>query len=304
MLDDVRRALGSVVSVPVTPFDERGAIDEPAFAAVVTRMVAAGIGTVTPNGNTGEFYSLSVPELRRVVAMTVAAAGEATVIAGVGHDTARAVELATEAAGLGAHGVMVHQPVHPYQTETGWVDYHRAVAEAVPGLGVVCYVRSPLVTARALKALVSACPNVVGVKYAVPDPVRFAENAAELPEVAWVCGLAESWAPFYWTGGARGFTSGLAVIAPERSLELLARLQDGDQEGAMELWARLKPIEDLRARHGNGNNVSVLKEGLAQLGVCRRDVRPPISPLTDAERDEVTAILKSLDLEVRKGRAA
>ncbi|MEV7968501.1 dihydrodipicolinate synthase family protein [Sphaerisporangium sp. NPDC088356] len=298
MLDDVRRVLSSVVSIPVTPFDGLGRIDEPAYAAVVSRMVAAGITAVTPNGNTGEFYSLSTAELNRVVALALESAGEARVIAGVGHDTGSAVRLATEAAKLGAHAVMVHQPVHPYQSEEGWVDYHRAVAEAVPGLGVVCYLRSPLITPGTVRALVDACPNVVGVKYALPDPVRFAEMTVEVPEVTWVCGLAESWAPFYWMGGARGFTSGLVAIVPELSLELHGLLQAGDTGGAMRLWQRLKPIEDLRARRGNANNVSVLKEALAQLGLCRRDVRPPISVLPDGERDEVTAVLRSLRLPV------
>ncbi|GAA1255404.1 dihydrodipicolinate synthase family protein [Sphaerisporangium rubeum] len=297
MIDEVRQALASVVAVPVTPFDEAGHVDEPAYGAVVERMVAAGVGVVTANGNTGEFYSLSAAELSRVVELTVREARGAVVVAGVGHDTARAVEMAREAAGLGAHAVMVHQPVHPYQTEDGWVAYHRAVADAVPGLGVVCYVRSPLVTARAIGRLAAACGNVTGVKYAVPDPPRLAELAGELPGLVWVCGLAEGWAPFLWPAGARGFTSGLAVIAPELSLALLARLRDGETAAAMELWRRLKPVEDLRARHSNGNNVSVLKEALAQLGVCRRDVRPPISELPDAERAEVSAALAGLRLD-------
>jgi 4-hydroxy-tetrahydrodipicolinate synthase len=298
MLDEVRQALASVVAVPVTPFDRRGDIDERACAAVVSRMVAAGIGAVTPNGNTGEFYSLSGPELNRVVELTAEAAGDAVIIAGVGHDATRAVELATEAARLGAHAVMVHQPVHPYQSEDGWIAYHRAVADAVPGLGVVCYVRSPMITARAVGRLAEACPNLAGVKYAVPDPPRFAEMADELGSLVWVCGLAEGWAPFFWPGGARGFTSGLAVVVPELSVALHARLRDGEVKEAMELWRLLKPIEDLRARHANGNNVSVLKEALAQLGVCGRDVRPPISTLPEDERAEVAAILAALRLPV------
>ncbi|MFC6085970.1 dihydrodipicolinate synthase family protein [Sphaerisporangium aureirubrum] len=296
MLDEVRQALASVVSVPVTPFDATGHIDEPAYAAVVSRMVAAGIGAVTPNGNTGEFYSLSDAELNRVVELTAGAAGDAVIIAGVGHDTARAVDLAGEAARLGAHAVMVHQPVHPYQSEDGWIDYHRAVADAVPGLGVVCYVRSPMITVRAIGRLAEASPNLIGIKYAVPDPPRLAEMADELGGLVWVCGLAEGWAPFFWPGGARGFTSGLAVIAPELSLALHARLRDGESKEAMELWRLLKPIEDLRARHAGGNNVSVLKEALAQLGVCGRDVRPPISTLPDGERAEVAAIIEALRL--------
>ncbi|GGK66365.1 dihydrodipicolinate synthase family protein [Sphaerisporangium melleum] len=296
MLDDVRRALASVVSVPVTPFDDTGGVDEKAYAAVVSRMVEAGVTAVTPGGNTGEFYSLSDEERNRVVALTAETAGDARVIAGVGHDAARAARQAVEAAELGAHAVMVHQPVHPYQSQDGWVDYHRAVAEAVPELGVVSYLRSPLIGPAAVRVLAAACPNLAGVKYAIPDPVRFAEMADAVPELTWVCGLAESWAPFFWPGGARGFTSGLAAIAPGLSLELHAQLEAGDTAAAMRLWRRLKPIEDLRARRGNAANVSVLKEALAQLGVCRREVRPPISELPPAEREEVTAVLRSLDL--------
>lgn len=300
MLDDVREALRSVVAIPVTPFDDTGGFDEPAYAALVTRLVTAGVTALTPNGNTGEFYSLTPAELARTVAVTVEVAGDAaTVIAGVGHDGDRAVALARDARAAGAQAVMVHQPVHPYQSPEGWLGYHRAVAEAVPGLAVVCYVRSPMVTAATLTSLADTCPNVIGVKYAVPDPVGFAALAAAAGRLTWVCGLAESWAPFFWLGGAEGFTSGLVTIAPELSLELLARLRRGDLAGAMDLWRLLKPIEDLRARRDNANNVSVVKEALAQLGLCGRSVRPPISELPAAERAEVAEILRSLRVPAR-----
>ncbi|MEZ0076915.1 dihydrodipicolinate synthase family protein [Planotetraspora sp. GP83] len=294
MIDDVRQALRSVVAVAVTPFGPDDRIDEPAYQAAIDRLVRGGVSALTPNGNTGEFYSLSDEELARAVTLTREAAPDAVVIAGVGHDVHRAVRLAREARDLGCQGVMIHQPVHPYQSEEGWTDYHRAIAEAVPDLGLVCYVRSPVVTTRALQDLVRHCPNVVGIKYAVPDPVAFAVHAAALSELVWVCGLAESWAPFFWAGGAEGFTSGLAVIVPEMSVELLELLRAGDQAKALELWRRLKPIEDLRARNASEHNVSVIKEALAQLGVCSRAVRPPISELSPADREEVAAILRTL----------
>ncbi|MCT9931039.1 dihydrodipicolinate synthase family protein [Planotetraspora sp. A-T 1434] len=294
MIDDVRQALRSVVAVTVTPFAPDDRIDEPAYQAAIDRLVRGGVQALTPNGNTGEFYSLSDQELTRAVTLTREAAPDAVVIAGVGHDVHRAVRLAREAQDLGCQGVMIHQPVHPYQSEEGWTDYHRAIAEAVPDLGLVCYIRSPVVTTRALQELVRHCPNVVGIKYAVPDPVAFAVHAAALSELVWVCGLAESWAPFFWAGGAEGFTSGLAVIVPELSVELLELLRAGDQAKALELWRRLKPIEDLRARNASEHNVSVIKEALAQLGVCGRAVRPPISELSPADREEVAAILRTL----------
>jgi 4-hydroxy-tetrahydrodipicolinate synthase len=183
--------------------------------------------------------------------------------------------------------------VHPYQSAAGWIAYHRAIADAVPELGVVCYVRDPRVDAARLTALADACPNLVGVKYAVPDVLAFAAVVAgvEPGRLAWLCGLAESWAPFFWLAGARGFTSGLATIAPHLSVDLLARLRAGEHDEAMRLWATLRPLEDMRARDGSADNVSVIKEALAQQGVCGRGVRPPSTELSSDDRAAVEQIL-------------
>jgi len=293
----VRAACESVVTINVTPFDESGAVDLDRYAALVDRQVRAGIDVVTANGNTGEFYALDAAEQAAAVRATVSAAGDAVVLAGVGHSAKEAAAGAADAVAAGAHGVMVHQPVHPYQSVEGWVAYHREVAAAIPDHGVVLYVRSPLVGVAGFRALADACPNVVGVKYAVPDPIALADliRAFRDDRLVWSCGLAESFAPYFWLSGARGFTSGLATVAPQRSLALLAALRAGDFAGAMAIWQRLRPFEEMRARRANGLNVSVVKEALAQLGLCRPDVRPPITVLTEAERAEVKDILADLD---------
>jgi 4-hydroxy-tetrahydrodipicolinate synthase len=290
----VRQACESVVTINVTPFGTDGGIDVDAYAALVDRCVGAGIDVVTANGNTGEFYALDRAELAVAVRTTVsAAAGRAVVLAGVGHAAQDAAAEAVEATRAGAHGVMVHQPVHPYQSTEGWVEYHRQVADAIPDHGVVCYVRNPTIGAEAFVRLAAVCPNVVGVKYAVPDPIALADIIGMMgtERLVWSCGLAESWAPYFWLSGARGFTSGLATVAPEQSLVLLDTLRKGDTGTAMAVWQRLRPFEELRARNHSALNVSVVKEALAQLGLCRPDVRPPSSPLTEAERAEVRTII-------------
>ena len=123
--------------------------------------------------------------------------------------------------------------------------------------------------------------------------VRFASlvDAFETGDLAWVCGLAEPWAPFFWVAGATGFTSGLANVDPRLSLEMLSCLRGGDYDGAMRVWRSVKPFEDLRARRNSANNVPVVKEALAQLGLCDQRVRPPLETLHAAERDEVASIL-------------
>jgi 4-hydroxy-tetrahydrodipicolinate synthase len=297
--EQVAQALEGVVGITVTPFDENDRVDVGAYARIVTRCVDAGASVFTPNGNTSEFYSLTPDEVTESLAATVKAVGDrATVIAGVGHDLAQAVAMARTAAAAGAHGVMIHQPVHPYVSLDGWLAYHRAIAEAVPDLGVVPYIRSPHLTPRVLAALADACPNVVGVKFAVPDPVALPAFIATVGagRWVWVCGLAETWAPFHWVAGARGFTSGLVNVAPQWSLRLLELLGAGDADGVMAVWARLKPFEDMRARASSAGNVSVVKEALAQLGLCRRAVRPPITEVSPAEREEVARILTDLQV--------
>lgn len=289
-----RAALADVVAIPVTPFAEDGTVDRDTHRALLRRLLDGGVVTLTPNGNTGEFYALTPEERRLVTQLTVEEVGDrAEILVGVGHDVPSAVASAREARVLGASMVMVHQPVHPYVSQRGWIDYHRAIAEAVPELGVVPYIRNAQLTGARLAELADACPNVIGVKYAVPDAARFAAFArdAGLDRFVWVAGLAEPYAPSYFSAGATGFTSGLVNVAPAVSRNMIEALRSGDYPAAMKVWEQIRRFEELRAANGSANNVTVVKEALASLGLCRRDVRPPSRPLPEDERAEVTAIV-------------
>ncbi|MFC7309501.1 dihydrodipicolinate synthase family protein [Streptomyces monticola] len=288
-----RAALADVVAIPVTPFAADGTVDEVAHRALLRRLLDSGVRTLTPNGNTGEFYALTPQERRLVTELTVEEAGErGVVLVGVGHDVPTAVAAARHARDVGARMVMVHQPAHPYVSDAGWVDYHRSIAEAVPELGVVPYLRNPLLAGVRLAELADLCPNVVGVKYAVPDAARFAAFArdAGLERFVWVAGLAEPYAPSYFSAGASGFTSGLVNVAPRLSLHLIEALRSGDYPAAMKVWEQIRRFEELRAANASADNVTVVKEALASLGLCRRDVRAPSRLLPEAERAEVAAI--------------
>ncbi|MFI2631287.1 dihydrodipicolinate synthase family protein [Streptomyces collinus] len=288
-----RAALADVVAIPVTPFAEDGSVAQDTHRALLRRLLDGGITTLTPNGNTGEFYALTPEERRLVTELTIDEARErAVILVGVGHDIPTAVASARHARELGAQMVMVHQPVHPYVSQAGWVDYHRAVAEAVPELGVVPYIRNAQLTGARLAELADSCPNVIGVKYAVPDAARFAAFArdAGLERFVWVAGLAEPYAPSYFSAGATGFTSGLVNVAPAVSLNMIEALRSGDYRAAMKVWEQIRRFEELRAANGSADNVTVVKEALASLGLCRREVRPPSKPLPENGRAEVAAI--------------
>jgi 4-hydroxy-tetrahydrodipicolinate synthase len=294
---ELRQALGTVVVVPVTPFHADQSPDWDTYGVLTERLVDGGITVITPNGNTGEFYALTQAEARQALETAAKASrgrGPATdLLAGVGHDIATAVESARHAQEQGARMIMIHQPVHPYVSREGWVEYNVAIAGAVPDLGVVLYVRNERITGADIAALADRAPNVVGVKYGLRDSTRFAAVArdAGIDRFTWLAGAAELTAPSYWASGAHGFTSGLANVSPGLALSMLGALRAGDFGAAMKVWDSIRRFEELRAADANADNVSVVKEALAQLGLCRADVRPPSRLLPPDVRDEITAIL-------------
>ncbi len=46
----------------------------------------------------------------------------------------------------------------------------------------------------------------------------------------------------------------------------------------MKVWEQIRRFEELRAANGSANNVTIVKEALASLGLCRREVRPRARP--------------------------
>jgi len=180
--------------------------------------IDGGITVITPNGNTGEFYALSQAEARQVVETAASAANnQAELLAGVGYDIATAVEAAGHARDHGARMIMIHQPVHPYVSREGWIDYYAAIASNAPDLGIVLYLRNERITGADIAALADRAPNVVGVKYGVRDAGTFAAVArdAGIDRFTWLAGAAELTAPAYWACGAHGFTSNAYVADPK-----------------------------------------------------------------------------------------
>jgi len=292
--ETLRRTLATVVVVPVTPLHADGNPDWDTYGALTGRLIDGGITVITPNGNTGEFYALSQAEARQAVETAAkASGGRAELLAGVGHDIPTAIEAARHAADHGVRMIMIHQPVHPYVSAEGWVDYHAAIAGAVPDLGVVLYIRDERRTGARIAELAGRAPNIVAVKYGVRDAAKFAAVArdAGLDRFTWLAGAAELTAPAYWACGAHGFTSGLANVHPGLALSMLDALRGNDFGAAMNAWEKARRFEELRLADASADNVSVVKEALAQLGLCRADVRPPSRPLPAGIKEEITGIL-------------
>jgi 4-hydroxy-tetrahydrodipicolinate synthase len=272
----------------VTPFRPDGQVDVDAVRAHTSFLVGRGVERLVPGGNTGEFSSLTPEEVVAVTAATREAASGAVVVTGVGGPLPTALELTAEAFAAGVDGVMVHHPTHTHVVERGLEEYYRRIAAAADGC-VLAYKRTHRVPDALLVALARG-GVIQGVKYAVNDLPAFQRAREAAPEVEWICGTAELWAPFFHLLGARGYTSGLVNAAPELAVSMEAALREGDIARAMELRELARAFEELRAEDDAAKNVPAVRSATTLAGFATGPPRPPLAPLEEADERRVAAI--------------
>ncbi len=302
-MDKIRKALTGISGVPVTPYKTDGSIDLGKLSALIARLASARVHNLMAAGNTGEFFTLTMDEVKMVHAATIKAAdGKALISAAVGRSLTDAKALARYAIAEGADAIMGHHPMDPFAGPSYQAKYFLELAETstVP---VIAYVRSDTFSVADFRKL-ALHPNIAGIKFASGNLMLLAEvirSTKDAPAI-WVCGLAEGWAPAFYAMGARGFTSGLVNVFPERSHAIHQALEAGDYAAARALIDDIAGFEVLRTKYLNGANVTVVKEALGMLGTDVGPVRlPGVESLTDAERAELRAIVDNVS---GKNRAA
>jgi len=305
-IERVRASLSGISGIHVTPYAADGSLNEALLGKVVRRIAAAGIHNIVSGGNTGEFFSLTFDEVVRLQAVAFAAMGEGPVrTAAVGRSLKEALATAKLAVTAGAEAVMAHHPLDPFAAPQAQADYFLTIAEEAT-VPVVAYLRSDaLPVAEVVR--IARHPNIAGIKFATANLMHLAEcvrATADCPAV-WVCGLAEGWAPPFYALGAKGFTSGLVNVAPERSFAIWQALDEGRFADARALIAPIAPFEALRMKYNSGANVTVVKEALMLGGWPVGPVRLPGLPrLPEADRTALARILAALGQEVVVADAA
>src|SRR5918999_5155662 len=286
-----------VLPALITPFTEDGgAIDADALAAIVERLVGAGVGGLVPGGSTGEFTTLTNAERRNLVDITVeAAAGRVPVVAGTGAlSTRETVELSVHAEQAGAAAVMI---VPPFYDALAWPEllaHYTAVADAIE-IPIMYY---NLPSASGVK-LSAAQLRELGERARVTCLKDTGGDAVAATELIQTDGptLLNGWDTLTFAALAAGVHAvvwGAASIVPEPCVELHRLLiDDVDLAAARELWARLWPL--CRFLEGQSYSAAV-KTACRLVGDTTGPVRAPLLPLDDAAAGELAALLERATL--------
>ena len=152
---------------PLTPLDETGAIDEPAFERLVARLARAGVDSIGALGSTGSYAYLDRAARARAARLAVGAADGVPVMIGIGAvRTEHVIALAHDAQDAGAAAVMLAPVSYQPLTED---EVHGLYADVTAELSVpLCVYDNPGTTHFAfsddLHASVAALPNVQAIK--------------------------------------------------------------------------------------------------------------------------------------------
>lgn len=275
----------------ITPFAD-GAVDYPALETLVERQIAAGVHGLVPCGSTGESATLTHDEHAAVVrAVVEVTRRRVPVIAGTGSNaTAEAITLTRLAEAAGADGALLISPYYVKPTQEGIFRHYVAVAEA-SSLPLVVY-NIPGRTASNITpetmARLARIPTVVGVK----------EASGDLEQVLAIRRLAGHEFGI-WSGddgltvpimacGGHGVISVTSNVVPERFAGMATNLLAGDLATARAEMERLHPL--VSALFVEVNPIPV-KAALHLMGLCRDELRLPLTPLTDTNRDGLRRVL-------------
>ena len=124
----------------VTPFDERGRVDEDAAIRLMHHLVDHGTEALVVCGTTGEAATLDDEEHLRVIEIAVAEMkGTCPVIAGVGsNDTRHAVKLTERATAIGPDALLSVNPYYNRPSRRGIIAHYGEVVRATD-LPIVLY---------------------------------------------------------------------------------------------------------------------------------------------------------------------
>jgi 4-hydroxy-tetrahydrodipicolinate synthase len=285
-----------VLTAIVTPLRD-GEIDEDALRRLVERQIEAGVDGLVPCGSTGESATLSHAEHRRVVEIVVQAArGRVPVVAGTGsNNTREAVELTQHAKEAGADAALLISPYYNKPTQQGLVAHYAEVGRRTAFPLVVYNVPSRTASniLPATLAEIARTPQVVGVKEASGDLAQMAEVIACCPEDFDVLSGDDALTLPLLAIGGRGVISTSSNVAPAEMVSLVRAFRGGDVEHARRVHYQLLPL--FQVLFCETNPIPV-KAALETMGLVGPEIRLPLLPMAEANRERLQVVLKELGL--------
>jgi 4-hydroxy-tetrahydrodipicolinate synthase len=282
----------------MTPFDKNLNLDESGLRSLVRQQVQSRIHGLAPLGVTGESPLLNEKEIARVVEITVEEAKGRCLVA---PDTCscsldQTIQRAKLYAALGCDYAVVFAPFLVKPTSAGVIDFYERVAGESP-IPVILHnapERVGVTVEPKMYARLMTHPNIVGTKDGMKEIDHLAKilYLARGKSFALFTGKDTTAYPLMSFGGQGVFTvAGNIVPGVMRDLVDFCLRGEWDKARALhyeyyEIFAALR-LE---------TNPMAVKEALLQMGLPGGGLRPPLTRLSEPNRELLKKLLKDKGL--------
>ena len=280
----------------ITPFSN-GQVDLETLKELVEWHISQGSHGLVPVGTTGESPTLSHDEHEIVVSEVVkTVAGRIPVIAGAGsNNTIEALRFMKHAQSVGADAALVVTPYYNKPTQNGLYSHFKILHDECD-LPIVIYNipgRSVVDMSPETMGELAKLPRIIAVKDATGDLARVCDQRATCGKDFIQISGEDATAHGFNAQGGRGCISVTANVAPGLSSKLQNACLAGDYATALEIQDRLMPLH--KAIFTEPGLVGV-KFAMSELGLCRDEVRLPLTPLADETKKLVRFALRQAGL--------
>jgi 4-hydroxy-tetrahydrodipicolinate synthase len=291
--------LRGMIPATVLPMTADAQVDEAGLRTYIRHVANANPKALAINVDTGEGPHLWPKERLRVLEVVVDEVGDRIpVIAGLGAQfTDQAVTSARDIRAVGAAGLLVF-PIGAYNglplDPEVPVRYHAAIGDAT-GLPLIVFNLQPALGGVNFEpeTLDRLCrvAQVAGIKEASFDAQLFVQIRdvvkAARPECVFLTGndnfIYES-----FVLGAEGALIGFGAVATQQQVDLVGHALAGRHSEARLVMDRLTPLANAIFALPLRNYRARAKAALVMQGILAREtVRPPLLPITDAERRRI-----------------
>jgi len=291
----LKRKLAGIFPPITTPFQGPiGPIAPERFQHNVTRLLGEGVDGIVVSGSTGEAPLLDAAEQREVVELARAVMKDgAWLIAGTGGEsTLETVKLSQAAAEAGADAVLVRPPSYyaAALSPASLAVHFLSVADASP-VPVLIYnipKYTHIALAPSLLQQLASHERIIGVKDSSGDPNSVAAYREAVPGWAVLVGGASLLLTALELG-CQGGIIGVACYAPGLCVQLVREFAHGNRTAAAALQERITPLDkEIVGKLGPAG----VKAAMDAVGLYGGPVRAPLTPLSDADRGRVSALVR------------
>lgn len=280
----------------VTPF-KKGKIDWESLERLIAHVTAGGVESLICLGTTGESSTLSEKEQRQILDFVIKTnAGKLPVVAGVfgGNNTAALVDKIKKFNFEGIDALLSSNPSYNKPGQEGIFQHYMAIAKVSPRPIIIYNVPSRTssnMLAETTLRLAHASEKFLAVKEASDDMMQIMKIIKGKPEHFFVLSGDDFLSLPIIAAGGDGVVSVIANSLPRKFSDMIRASLRHDLKTAIP--ANLSMLELYKLLFTEGNPVGV-KAALELQGICSREVRLPLVPMTKKGVEAIKGELEPL----------